>query len=208
VTQKTRGWGWAWRSKSGLKRRRSGRRYAASAVLVLKYLTVGTKRSELYKEGDAHNAARLLKKVLKADPGHVLATCRLALLNEFDLSDLQEAERLYRRAMTLAPDDVSLVYDFAVFQQERYIYRYICIYIYRYICIYMYYMYLYIYMCIYMYICMCICIYCVCIYVCVCVYMYMTLRSSSRSAVRTTTSPRRYMKRRWRWHQRTRLCST
>jgi Tfp pilus assembly protein PilF len=107
--------------------------------------------SNFYKEGDAHNAARLLKKVLKADPGHVLATCRLALLNEFELSDLQEAERLYRRAMTLGPDDVSLVYDFAVFQQERYL----CIHI----CIYMYYMYTYIHVCISMYICICISVY-------------------------------------------------
>ncbi len=91
-----------------------------------------------YGEGDALEAERLFLASLRVNPANVEACSKLALLNEFEKGDLVVAEELYRKVKTLAPsksnrvweaefhrvtdkflptDDVSYMYDFAVFLQ-------------------------------------------------------------------------------------------
>ena len=95
----------------------------------------------LYGEGEALEAERLFLAALRENPENVEACSKLALLNEFDKGDLEKAEELYRKVRALEPskslvristiflccalirghtwaDDVSYMYDFAVFLQE------------------------------------------------------------------------------------------
>lgn len=51
------------------------------------------------------------------DPESTEAMTKLAMIYEFELVRYDDAEELYKRAMALAPDDVSMIYDYAVFLQ-------------------------------------------------------------------------------------------
>lgn len=74
---------------------------------------------QIQGDGQVEEAVRLLKEALVEDPTNTEAISKLGMIYEYEMEDYKVANMLYQKGLSILPNSSTLLYDYAVFLQER-----------------------------------------------------------------------------------------